>query len=93
MYAYFNRFEIQMTRQQAKSASHPGTCDSDVRDLLNDPKILRRLDKIDPEKIAAELREYGAWDDAELQDRQANRERIIWIAAGNITEELHTKGR
>lgn len=91
MYATFNRFEIQMTRTQAESASHQGRCDEDVKILLEDPKIRRRLDKIDPSLIAAELREYGAWDDTELQDRQANRERITWIAACNITEELAAK--
>lgn len=93
MYAIFNHFEIQMTRNQAESASHPGPCDSDVRDLLNDRKIARQLDKIAPEKIAAELKEYGAWDETELADHQANRERIIWIAASDISEELATKGR
>lgn len=90
MYASFNRFEIQMTLKQARSASHQGQCDEDVKILLQDPKIIRQLDKIDPEKIAAELHEYGAWDEEELKDSQANRERIIWIAAGDIVEE---KGR
>jgi hypothetical protein len=86
MYASFDRFEIQMTRKQAESASHPGPCDLDVRDLLNDRKIARQLEKIPAEKIAAELKEYGAWDEVELSNEQENRERIIWIAAGNIME-------
>ena len=89
MYAIFNHFEIQMTRNQAESASHPGPCDSDVRDLLNDRKIARQLDKIAPEKIAAELKEYGAWDEVELSDNEANKARILWIACGNITDEIN----
>ncbi|MBK7823029.1 MAG: hypothetical protein IPJ61_18770 [Tessaracoccus sp.] len=94
MYAPFNTFEIQMTADQARSASQPGRdALSDVRALLRDPKIARQLRKIDPEKIRAELKEHGAWDAAELADDNANRERIIWIAAGNITEDLAERGR
>ena len=36
--------------------------------------------------IRAELAEYGAWDSAELADDAQNRQRIVWIAAANITE-------
>ena len=87
MYAIFNRFEIQMTKKQAESASHPGACDSNVAILLQVPAIRRQLDKIPALKIAEELREYGAWDTTELTDDQANRARIVWIAAGDIREE------
>lgn len=87
MYATFNRFEIQMTLAQAESASHPGPCDADVAQLLTLPAIKRQLKKIDDATLQAELKEYGAWDDEELQDRAANESRIIWLAAGNITDE------
>jgi len=89
MVTYFNRFEIQMTKKQAVGASHPGACDDDADALLKVPSIRRQLDKIPASKIADELREYGAWDDEELKDEQANRARIVWIAAGNIREECH----
>ena len=87
MFASFNRFELQMTRAQAESASHPGPCDSDVEDLVRHPAIARQLRKIAPDAIAAELKEYGAWDAAELADHAANQRRIVWIAAGNISEK------
>lgn len=90
MFASFNRFEIKMTRAQAESATHPGPCDSDVAHLVNLPAIRRQLDKIAPDAIAAELAEYGAWDDVELADHDQNRQRIIWIAAGNIVDELRS---
>jgi len=90
MYAPFNRFEIQMTRRQAESASHQGRCDDDVAFLLRDRKISRQLDKIGPDAIRQELSEYGAWDDGELANDDDNRARIVWIAAGNIVEELAT---
>lgn len=87
MYAIFNRFEIQMTKAQAMSASHPGPCDLDVAALVKQPKIARQLDKISRDAIREELREYGAWDATELADDAANRARLVWIAAGNIREE------
>lgn len=40
-----------------------------------------------PDKIRAELEEYGAWDDAELADDAANWLRIVWCAAHNIAED------
>ena len=86
MWAIFNRFDIQMTKAQAQSASHPGPCDADVEELIKVPEIRRQLAKLEPAKLAEELKEYGAWDDEELADNEQNKRRIIWIAAGNIAE-------
>lgn len=87
MYAYFDRFTIKMTLEDAKTASHPGRCDEDVEYIRKRPKIARQLAKISNEDLRAELKEYGAWDAEELQDREDNERRIVWIAAGNIREE------
>lgn len=87
MIAYFNRLQLSMTLRQAQSASHAGRCDEDVAALVRHPVIRRQLDKIDPAAIAAELKEWGAWDAEELADHAANRARIVWIAAGNIVED------
>lgn len=92
MFALFNQFEIQMTKEQAHSVSHMGQCDADVDILLEDPKIKRQMKKIPDEKLAAELKEYGAWDEKDLADRKANEQRIVWIAAGNIIEDLYAGG-
>lgn len=93
MFASFNRFEIQMTKKQALSVSHNGVCDDDVACLLMLPTIKRQLAKISDNALAAELPEYGAWNDEELADRKANESRIIWIAAGNIREDMYEKSR
>ncbi len=87
MIAYFDRFHLTMTRDQARTASHQGKCDDDVEALANVPKIRRQLARIPDADLVAELKEYGAWDAEELQDRTANEHRILWIAAGNINEE------
>ena len=93
MYASFNRFEIKLTLAQARACGHQGQCDADVAELLTQPGIRKQLEKIDPVKLKGELSEYGAWDDAELEDMEANYARILWIAANDIVEEAAEKGR
>lgn len=85
--ATFNRFEISMTMEQAESCSHPGDCMADVKRMMHDPEIKRQVNHISPDAIRKELKEYGAWDEEELKDEEANKQRILWIAAGNIVEE------
>lgn len=94
MQATFDRFTITMTLAQAADASQPGKdASEDVRDLLRDPRIARQLRKIPPDDIRAELQEYGAWDEKELADDEANRERILWCAACDIREWSAQRGR
>ena len=85
--AYFNRFTIEMEVEQAKSVSHAGDCENDAGALVGLPEIAAQLDAIPPQDIAAELKEYGAWDDGELRDEYANRLRIVWIAGCDIEEQ------
>lgn len=75
------------TRMNRRLRPVTNSCDSDVESLVNNPKIRRQLDKIPAEKIRAELKEYGAWDETELADHEENKRRVVWLAAGNITEE------
>ena len=87
MFAQFNHFEIQMTLKQAKQCSHSGACDADVAALVATPAMRRQLAKLDPVKLAEELREHGAWDDMQLSSLEDNYNRIVWIAACDIVEE------
>lgn len=91
MIAYFERFTIEMTLKQAKSVSHQGECLPDVLELLKDKKYIRQFKNIDSESIAAELKEYGAWDEEELKNDIRNLERITWIAGCNIVEDYKEK--
>lgn len=92
MYASFNHFEIEMTKRQAESVSHPGPCDADVEILLQDRKIKRQLKKIPDDKLRMELKEYGI-DPENLQTRHDLEMYIIWIAGGNIMDEINNKNR
>ena len=80
------KIELQMTLEQARSASHQGQCDNDVRDLSKVPAIARQLAKIDPAILRDELREDGAWDENELADHDQNLQRLLWLAAGDIVD-------
>ena len=90
MYVSFNGFELKLTKDQAHTGSHIGACDADIEYLRTVPAIRRQLDKLDPAILAAELKEYGAWDGTELADHDKNLCRILWIACGDIVEELLT---
>ena len=93
MYALMDDFEIEMTKNQALSASHPGDCEDEVQELLLDRKIVRQLDKIGPDKIRAYLLSTGGWEEDELTDDARNRVRIVWLAACDIVDEIHERNR
>jgi len=85
-YASSGRFQIEMTLEQAKSISHQGQCDDDVKALSKVPKIARQLARIFPGDLRQELKEYGAWDEKELADHDQNLQRFLWLAGGDIAE-------
>lgn len=80
--------EIEMTPEQARSASHQGHCDEDVACLLRDPGIAKQFDALDPDEIRAGLKEVGAWNADELADDEQNRHRALWLAACDMREKL-----
>lgn len=84
--SYFERFEIELTEEQALTCAHQGDCYDDVLYTLKELNL-----DIDPYDLKNELREYGAWDEQELSDHDMNLARIVWIAAGNIKEEYNLR--
>lgn len=84
MFASFNRFELELPAAAVADCSHQGQCDDDVSYWVE--KV--DFSAISQADIRAELAEYGAWDENELADHEENCKRILWIAAGNIQEEI-----
>jgi len=80
------RIELQLTDDDAASGYHQGACDDDVAALRKIPRIAAQLAAIDAATLAGELREYGAWDAAQLADHDANLDRLLWIACGDLVE-------
>jgi hypothetical protein len=87
------RIELQMTEDEARSVSHPGQCYPDVRYLRLKADIAAQLEQIDPQILARELSEYGAWDADELAIHEDNLDRVIWIAGCDLREEETQKER
>lgn len=84
------RIELQITKAQAEKGSHSGSCDNDIAELRQIPAIKRQLAKLDADTLKNELSEYGAWDDNDLENHDENLTRILWIACGDISEQIHT---
>jgi len=82
------RIELQITKKQALSCSHSGQCDADIAELMKAPAINRQLKKLNPAIVAACLKEYGAWNDAELADHTDNLTRLLWCDCCDIAENL-----
>lgn len=81
--------EIQLTKDQAESASVGGVDnESAIDDLLTNPEISSQFDDISDDALKSELEGYGAWDDEELSDREMNIKRVLWLAAGDISDGL-----
>lgn len=85
--AYFNRFTIELTLDDAKTGRHQGRCDDDIAWLRTQERVQAELERIPADDLRAELKEYGAWDKQELADHDANLDRILWLACGNIIED------
>ena len=82
--AMFERFEIELPPEAVADCSHAGPCDIDLDFWA---PLTPRPAEVTPEKLAAELKSYGAWDQEELADDGQNWKRIVWLAAGNIKDE------
>jgi hypothetical protein len=83
-FASFNRFEIEMPAECVTDCSHQGQCSGDVEHWHSKGAV--DFSHITDSDLQAELREYGAWEPEELEDRDDNEQRILWIGAGDIQE-------
>jgi hypothetical protein len=80
------RIVLSMSLEQACGAYHPGRCDDEVRALSEVDEVSRQLTALDPALVREELKQYGARDEAELADHEQNLQRLLWLAAGSVTE-------
>jgi len=80
------RIDLGINLDDALACSHAGQCDSDVEWLRKQPYIIEQLNPIKPKLLADILREYGAWDDGDLANHEANLDRLLWIACCDTAE-------
>lgn len=92
-YTWFSscgRLELDIDLDDAQSCSHQGDCELDVMELMVSERIQVQTNRWSPEILAAHLKEYGAWDDQELSDHEANIKRQLWIACCDVEEDPDT---
>ena len=80
------RIELNISADYAARGYHSGQCDLDIMALRILPDISGQLSALDRAIVRDCLREYGAWDNAELSDHAANLDRLLWIACGDIID-------
>jgi len=78
------RICLTLELEDARAGSHSGRCDDDIAALRKSPYIAEQLDKLSPALVSAELKEYGAWDEIERADHDANLSRLLWLACGDV---------
>ena len=89
-WAAFNRFDLRLSGYAVLACSHGGDCELDVK--FHSKRVKEQMEKDNfktrptPDQIRAELKEYGAWNQEELADDEANFQRIVWLAACDISE-------
>ena len=87
-YAGSGRIVLEIKAEDARLGYHSGRCDADISDLRIAPYIAKQLSDLPRDVLASELKEYGAWNDEELADHDANLSRILWLACGDIVDSL-----
>ena len=85
--------ELNITKADAQSVSGPGDQTHNVVRLSQKKYIQRQTQRIDPEMLRKELKEYGAWNKEELENHIANIERWLWLSGSSIIEGLYEKKR
>ena len=80
----FNHGELELPVEALEDCHHQGRCDDDVEFWVD--RIDWESQNMTSAQIRSELEGHGAWDETELADDDANRERILWIAAGDYQE-------
>jgi hypothetical protein len=82
------RIELNIPKGLASLGYHSGACDSDIEMLMNIDSIWHQLSGIAPQVLSDELKEFGAWDSEELANHEDNLARILWIACGDLVDEM-----
>lgn len=88
-YATFSLFDFEISGDVVELCSQSGDMQNYVRESLSG-ELRTELEKIDPAKISSVLKGYGAWDEDQLKDNEANLERLLWIACGDISENIYS---
>jgi hypothetical protein len=85
-YMNYGMHVLNIEESDIDSLTCSGDCTEAAREAINSPYLREQLNTIPDEDLVRELSEYGAWDDDELQDREDNEMRLVWVLAGSIAD-------
>jgi hypothetical protein len=88
-YTHFTdyRATLRLTQDDIASVPQSGPADDAIAALRRDPRIESQLQAANMADVRLHLRGYGAWDEAELADDEASRDRWLWLAICDVREE------
>ena len=78
--------DLRITLQDALFCSQSGDMEQNVLMTIKKPYLNKQLEGLNPEKLAKELKDFGAWDNEELKDHQQNIIRWFWSSCCDISE-------
>lgn len=82
------KIELDIPARIYKQVPASGPADEVIEKLVFMPVVMKRLLIIPDSLLVETLRSYGAWDDAELQNRLDNLLRLLWIACLDLQEGM-----
>ena len=87
-YWWSESLTLKLTVDDVRNCSHSGSCDYDVKQLSQIPRIKKQTEKWDHEILKDSLREFNIWDDVvvELSNHEQNVRRMLWIACNDIVK-------
>lgn len=80
--------ELMLNVPDILSVPPSGPADDAVGLLEEIPYIAKQLDALGHDAMARFLSEYGTWTPEELADVKATRQRVLWLAAAGLREEI-----
>ena len=84
--------ELAIDSDDAATGYHMGQCDDDIDALRQVPYIAKQLSELSADVVANVFREYGAWSAEDLASHDDNLSRLLWIACGDIVDNVKTTG-
>ena len=78
--------DLKITRNDANFCSQSGDMEQNCKQVMKKPYIKKQLEKLEPEKLAKELKEFGAWDSEQLENHEENILRWFWSSCCDISD-------
>jgi hypothetical protein len=82
-YIGIDAFVLEIPEEAVLACSCPGSNDSAVAYWVSKIEWPKGCDEV----LRKYLKEFGAWTSEQLANDHDNRERVLWIAAGDISDE------